>query len=384
MKTKYIRVLALCIVLMLCLPMAACDTLAGGLVGELLELVSGKGDPEQPPEDFSQVLDSVFENFTMPPKESTDVEIPTPETTGEDTVEEITTGEEIGPEYNFVEGLEYLSHGDGTCSVVGIGTCTDTEIVIPSQTSNGDVVVRIADGAFVFDGCEALTSVMIPDTVISIDYYAFFSCVGLTEITIPDSVISINGSFVGCTGLTSVTLPKSLTSINGEAFSGCVNLTSITVAQGNAKYHSENNCVIETATNTLAVGCQSSVIPDYVTDIGYRAFYGCSELKSITIPDSVTRIHEHAFIACDGLSSFVFPVGVTSIDPWMFFCCSGLKSVTILGRITSIGDYAFNGCDNLTDIYYAGTQEEWAAITIGEENEPLQNVTVHFNYVPEE
>ncbi len=65
-----------------------------------------------------------------------------------------------------------------------------------------------------------------------------------------------------------------------------------------------------------------------VTSIGRRAFYGCSDLTSVTIPSSVTSIGESAFEGC-----------------------SGLTSVTISEGVTSIGEYAFSDCSSLTAVY---------------------------------
>lgn len=82
-------------------------------------------------------------------------------------------------------------------------------------------------------------------------------------------------------------------------------MASITVEEGNNTYDSRNNCnaIIETATNKLIVGCKSTVIPDNVTTIGYKAFKGCSfKLTSITIPESVTMIEAEAFVKCLELS----------------------------------------------------------------------------------
>ena len=82
-------------------------------------------------------------------------------------------------------------------------------------------------------------------------------------------------------------------------------MASITVEEGNNTYDSRNNCnaIIETATNKLIVGCKSTVIPDNVTTIGYKAFKGCSfKLTSITIPESVTMIEAEAFWDCLELS----------------------------------------------------------------------------------
>ena len=76
--------------------------------------------------------------------------------------------------------------------------------------------------------------VKIPSTIIykgekyavtAIGRSAFQNCSGLTSITIPNSVMSTGtGAFAGCGGLTSITMPNSVTSIGSYTFSGCNNL----------------------------------------------------------------------------------------------------------------------------------------------------------------
>ena len=240
--------------------------------------------------------------------------------------------------------------------------CTGiTSVTIP------DSVTSIEED--VFSGCMGLVSITIPSSVRSIGGEAFSGCKGLTSVTIPNSVTSIGyRAFSGCTGLTAVTIGNSVTSIGDRAFSGCTGLTSIQVSAGNTKYHSQGNCLIETGSKTLVLGCKNSVIPSdgTVTSIGNYAFYGCTWLASITIPDSVTSIGSYAFSGCKGLTSVTIGNGVTSVEAAAFYYCTGLTSVTIGNGVTSIGEWAFDNCTSLTTIRYGGTVTQWKAISKGD------------------
>ena len=108
-----------------------------------------------------------------------------------------------------------------------------------------------------------------------------------------------------------------------------------------------SSCVISGVKDKSAT---EYIIPDYVTEIGNSAFYGCSSLKSITIPNGVTSIGDSAFFGCSSLTSITIPDGVTSIGGYAFDGCSGLTSITIPDSVTSIGYYAFDGCSGLTSI----------------------------------
>lgn len=185
------------------------------------------------------------------------------------------------------------------------------------------------------------------------------SVYSITEITENDfgEITKIGaGAFWKWSRLSRITIPDNVTKIGNGAFWNCSNLSSITVSGGNIKYHSNGNCLIETDAKTLIVGCKNSIIPmdGSVTSIGYSAFYGCSELTSITIPDSVTAI---------GIGTF--------------YECKGLSSVSIPSSVTSIGMSAFEYCSNLKEIKFNGTKEQWENINKGRDwNRVTGNYTI--------
>ena len=143
-----------------------------------------------------------------------------------------------------------------------------------------------------------------------------------------------------------------MTAIEYRAFTGCSGLTSIQVESGNAVYDSREDCnaIIETAENTIILGCQNTVIPNSVKSIGDEAFWACTNLTSISIPNSVKSIGNGAFNQCTNLTSISIPNGVTSIGKTAFADCSKLATIIIPYTITTIGDYAFIR-SGLSDMY---------------------------------
>ena len=221
-------------------------------------------------------------------------------------------------------------------------------------------------GNHAFYGCRGLTSVTIPNSVTSIGSIAFEFCSGLTSISFGNSLTSIGmGAFTQCNSLTSIRIPNSVTNIEVGAFIGCHSLTSIIVEEGNTHYDSRDNCnaIIETASNTLIAGCQTTIIPNSVKNIGGDAFCDCSNLTSITIPNSVTNIGFCAFNNCNGLTSIIIGNSVTKIDISAFGNCNSLKMIqSLIENPFPINTSVFEGIYTTATLYVpAGCKAKYEA-----------------------
>ncbi len=209
------------------------------------------------------------------------------------------------PEATFTDeqGVTYTLSDDGTHYIVTSFDDSVTEVTILAE-HNGVSVKVIGEGAF---ASKLIINIVIPDSIEIIADQAFVECRKLTNITIPDSV----------------------TSIGDGAFEGCPSLESITVEDDNITYHSKNNCLIETTTKILIVGCKNSIIPDdgSVETIKRGAFFYCTDLTKVEIPDSVTTIEYFAFAFCTNLTDIIIPKSVTKIDQALFYDSLNLTDI---------------------------------------------------------
>lgn len=277
-------------------------------------------------------------------------------------------------------GLEFKTLESGTCYLAGLGTCTDTDIVVPETAPNGDRVVAIGEYAFHYN--DSVNSIWIPDSVRTIEQSAFYGSSNLTKVVIGNgvreiedwafcvckklevlsmgnSVTTIEDSvFTNCSALTQVNLPQTLTSLGEKVFEGCKALAEVTIPDGVEE--------IEEYTFSGCSALQRVVLGSGIESIGKSAFKNCTELKSVYIADlktwcNITFVNWEAnpvYQGCDLylggqlLTDLVIPEDVTDFND-IFQGCTSLVSVTIPGTVEKIDNYAFSNCANLTTINLA-------------------------------
>lgn len=142
-----------------------------------------------------------------------------------------------------------------------------------------------------------------------------------------------------------VVIPDALPYIDDNWFSDYRDLTAIEVRSGNPNYASIDGVL-------------------FTKDMKKLMAYPAGKQGSYDIPHGVTTIAEDAFRGCTGLTSVIIPESVKSIDSYAFSDCTGLTSVTIPASVKSIKKSAFSDCTSLKDVYYGGTEEQWAAIKL--------------------
>ncbi len=257
-------------------------------------------------------------------------------------------------------------------------------------------------------------AVVIPDYIDGVKVTVIgeraFENSAITSLTISNNVTSIGYcAFYNCDSLESVKVSANVYSIANSAFGGCKSLTAITVDSGNPFYKSVDGVLFNMSGSELMTypggkAGESYTVPASVNKICESAFDSSSNLVNVKIPDSVTYISDYAFAnstslkeikfpkgidtifpstcyKCSALEKVVIQEGVTYIHQYAFGYCMALKEVTLPKSLETIASYGFNRCWALKNVYYAGSEADWANMYIYSYNDTVKSATKTYNYV---
>lgn len=234
-------------------------------------------------------------------------------------------------------------------------------VVIP------DTVVSIENDAFIC--CKHLKHIDIPDTVKKIGRHAFwgtewidknsedFNIVGdgilikynanEKDVFIPHGVKIIayeafRKSFMKCNDMETLVIPDTAKRIESKAFEDCKNLKRVKFS----------DCLTYIGVDAFR-DCRSleyADLPDSVTTIESGAFCWCKSLEWIKFPKNLKNIADGLLCDNDNLSSIEIPIAVTSIGRHVFRSNISLTDIKIPDSVTTIGECAFEDCKNLKRI----------------------------------
>ncbi|MBO5888215.1 MAG: leucine-rich repeat domain-containing protein [Bacteroidaceae bacterium] len=267
-----------------------------------------------------------------------------------------------------------------------------------------DTSINITEGTkyicpYALNGRQGITSVVIPNSMISIGEYALYGCRNITSISCNAETPPTCGnySFENINKSIPVYVPVSSVSTykNADLWKDFENIQrNDIVASGSETYNHPNDTsiliwkltlegelIVEgtgtfkgspggehkasikkitvcngiSALGNWAFSDYENVIsislPSSITKMGTGAFYDCYNLQFVTLENGLTEIADQAFFGCSGLTSITIPNGVTSIGKWAFSDCCSLISIAIPNSVTNIENNAFAYANSIADVF---------------------------------
>lgn len=277
---------------------------------------------------------------------------------------------------------------NGSYKLTGIGSCKDTDIVVP-DIKDGKPVTKVADNAF--EGNRNIKTLTLPEGVVSVGNGSFKECSSLYRVYLPESLNTIGKyAFDSCTDLMSVTVPKNVTAIGSEAFFACYKLIEVCNLSG-VSAGTKSKSGGHVGYYALSVTKQA---PDHLfcTGDGYWFFDDGNSVyllgylgkdTELVLPETLNGkeydIYRAAFYQNTKLKSVAIAQGTKKIGSVAFSGCSALASVSVPKSIKTVDTDAFKGCDSLKTVFYAGSSREWISmINFESGNNALAYATVTY------
>lgn len=236
-----------------------------------------------------------------------------------------------------------IFEGNNTQVAISFGTLDGgyplEEVKLPANITQLERTTR--HGASSFVNCKMLKSVILPEKLEEIPTSLLEGCSALTTLVIPNTVTKIGKNAFKESGLTQITLPESLTTIEASAFYK-TKLETITIPKNVTKIPTD--CFYQ---------CENlirAMFPNTLTTIDARAFRGCSNLANIDIPTSLETIGVGAFGDCKNLkltNQFRFPDSMKEIGEAAFENCTqlGINQLIFPGNMENANIGGFKNCD---------------------------------------
>ena len=200
-------------------------------------------------------------------------------------------------------------------------------------------------GASSFSNCKTLKSVILPEKLEEIPTSLFEGCSALTTLVIPNTVTKIGKNAFKESGFTQITLPENLTTIEASAFYK-TKLETITIP--------EKVTAIPSGCFSLCENLREVILPNTLTTISQNAFEDCPILESINIPSSLENIEKRAFANCKNLklsNTLRFPDSMKEIGDEAFYYCTnlGINQLIFPGNMenANIGGFIHSTVDHV-------------------------------------
>ena len=193
---------------------------------------------------------------------------------------------------------------------------------------------------------------------------AFNGCTALSSVTLGQSVLEINDyAFKNCSALTTFNVTNNVSDFAPEAVDGCSNLATITVSSLNTHYCDVNG-ILYSKDKTVLKRCP----PGYRTTIfNHSAF-----------PSTLKRVDVYAFQTCEKVEKIYFPYGVKDIfNP--FQGCKSLTTLQFPSTVTNFNYIPWGDLSKLTTVYL-NNQTPPLGMNVGSNSSAPR----HTLYVPDE
>ena len=161
----------------------------------------------------------------------------------------------------------------------------------------------------------------------------------IRTVMIPEGIEDIGEeAFADCPRLESISIPTSLKKLGEGAFSNCHGLADaegfVIVGGVLFNYYGSNETI---------------TIPEGVTRIDSRAFYGNSVIREVIMPEGLKTIGRSTFYVCLKLRKTVMPDGLENIGDEAFGNCKALEKAAVPDSVKEMGQGVFLNCSHLAE-----------------------------------